>query len=468
MTYRSLERANAFFYDPARRLAVIRRHGGIFYLSSGVNHLKAPTVLLDIAGRELRERRLVENYTSPSGALGVTAAISFETHERLGGANFGAIEPANVCLTVGATGALAGAFRYLAEVAGARTALVLGLNYSFFSTICEDVGIAYRTVCSEEEDRLLPSVAEACRWMQAERPSVVVLSQPTNPSGELYDAAELGRIVATADELGCWLVFDEVPSLAMPEEADPAAPLPGGRLTQFPPRLIWINSFSKSRSLAGLRVGYMLAPVPVVAFVRKYNERLLWSPVNAGSSALVADMVLRAMIRRIDRLGGREADHAIAATARRAARYLQVFAPYSDDFARLEGIWRFIDEAVDWPAACASYREDLRQVALICRTNWQAFTARMSPYLRKVIRLRSGFNHSVKLQSGMTEWEFVRAAFEAAGVDFYTQSVFADHDDATSGDFWVRVSCAVDCEPFARGTEKLAAFLAGRVDARLQ
>ena len=64
MTYRSLERANAFFYDPARRLAVIRRHGGIFYLSSGVNHLKAPTVLLDIAGRELRERRLVENYTS--------------------------------------------------------------------------------------------------------------------------------------------------------------------------------------------------------------------------------------------------------------------------------------------------------------------------------------------------------------------------------------------------------------------
>ncbi|HEU02678.1 MAG TPA: hypothetical protein ENH89_20675, partial [Aurantimonas coralicida] len=161
MTYRSLERANAYFYDPARRAAAVRRHGGVCYLSSGVNHLRAPSVLLDIAARELRERMLVENYTAPGGAPAVVAAIAFETHERLGVSAFGAIGPANIAMTAGATGALAFVFRYLAEIAGARTALVLGLNYSYFSTICDEHRIAYRTCCSEEPDRILPSAAEA-------------------------------------------------------------------------------------------------------------------------------------------------------------------------------------------------------------------------------------------------------------------------------------------------------------------
>ncbi|MFN3656733.1 MAG: pyridoxal phosphate-dependent aminotransferase [Pseudolabrys sp.] len=459
MTYRSLERANAYFYDPVRRPAVMKRHGGIAYLSSGVNHLKAPDVLLDIAGRELKERRLIENYTSPGGALGVAAAISFELHERLGRTSFDTIGPANVCLTVGATGALAGAFRYLAAVAGARSALVLGLNYSFFSTICDEVGIAYRTVCSQEPGRLLPSAAEACDMIFRQRPAIVVLSQPTNPSGELYDEADLRRVVETADAHGCWLVFDEVPSLASPAEEDLPAPIVGGT-ENFPPRLIWINSFSKSRSLAGLRVGYMAATAPIVDYVRKANERLLWSPVNAGSSALIADMVLRAICRRTKGVAAADTSRTIAETVRRAGRYLRVFAPYSDDFARLEGIWDFIDGATDWSAAHASYRADLDDVARTCRSNWRTFSERMAPYVRQAIALQSGFNHCVKLDTRLSEWDFVTTAFDAAGVDFYTESVFSDHDDATSPDFWLRVSCAVERETFTHGTERLAALLA--------
>ncbi|MDF3808910.1 MULTISPECIES: pyridoxal phosphate-dependent aminotransferase [Rhodopseudomonas] len=459
MTYRSLQRANAYFYDPERRLAVIKRHGGVSYLSSGVNHLKAPSVLLELAGRELRERRLIENYTSPGGALGVGAAISFEMHDRLGRGAHAAITPANICLTVGATGALAGAFRYLADVAGATTALVLGLNYSFFSTVCDEVGIRYAIACSELPDRLLPSAEEACARIAAQRPSVVVLSQPTNPSGEYYDASELRRVVAAAEAAGCWLVFDEVPSLACPRDDDLPVPLPDGPLAEFPRRLIWISSYSKSRSLAGLRVGYLLAAPELVGFVRSYNERSLWSPVNAGSTALIADMILRVIARRLRQAGDADSRPIIARAVRGAGHYMQLFAPFSDDFSRFDGIWRFIDDNLDWAAAIASYQSDLGAVSDVCRSNWQDFVARIGPHLTQAIALQSGFNHCVRLHTGLTEWDFVAAAFDQAGTDFYTETVFADHDDASCDRFWVRVSCAVDPAIFARGTEQLAAFL---------
>lgn len=465
MTYRSLQRANAYFYEPARRRAVIARHGGVSYLSSGVNHLQAPSVLLGLAARELSERRLIENYTAPGGALGICAAIAFEMHDRIGRAAYGAIQPANICVTVGATGALAGMFRYLADVAQARSALVLGLNYSFFSTICDEVGIRYAIATSDQHGRLLPTAPEACARIAAERPSIVVLSQPTNPSGEIYDGAELQRVVAAAEQTGSYLVFDEVPGLAAPDADDLPAPFaPTGE--GFPQRLIWIGSYSKSRSLAGLRAGYLIAALPVADFVRTHNERQSWSPVNAGASALIADMILRVMARRTRRADAGDHARIIARTRRDAARYLQLFAPFSDDFSRLDGLWRFIDDGRDWAAALQSYRDDLGEVTTICRDNWSYFEARVGRHLTDAIELQSGFNHCVRFDTGLPEWEFTQQAFEQAGTDFYTETVFADHDDATATQFWTRISCAVEPEMFRRGTDRLALFLAAHSDRR--
>ena len=466
MTYRSLERANAYFYDPARRAAAVRRHGGVCYLSSGVNHLRAPSVLLDIAARELRERMLVENYTAPGGAPAVVAAIAFETHERLGVSAFGAIGPANIAMTAGATGALAFAFRYLAEIAGARTALVLGLNYSYFSTICDEHRIAYRTCCSEEPDRILPSAAEAVALIARHCPDIVVLTQPTNPSGEVYGAEELDTLIAAVAATESWLVFDEVPDLAHPGEAERPHPFPA-KTEAFPGRLIWINSFSKSRSLAGLRAGWLIADRPVVDFVRRHNERLLWSPVHAGASALVLDMVLRAAARRVrdaslvvdDPNDGGAIEHRVVRAARRAGRYLRLFSPYSDDFSRPGDLWAFLDAAVDWPQAFRRYEADLAATGAVCAANWRAFESRLGDRLRSMIAAPAGFNHCVNFDGGLGEWAFARQAFDDAGLDFYTESVFADHDREDSSDYWVRISTANQTEIFAAGCDSLSDFL---------
>jgi hypothetical protein len=343
VTYRSLERANAYFYDPARRLAVLRRHGAVRYMSSGVNHLKAPTVLLEIAARELTERRLVENYTAPGGAPALLAAIAFETHERVGGqAVRGAVGLANIAVTAGATGALAAAFRYMAEVAGARKALVLGLNYSYFSAICDECGIVYRTACSAEAGRILPSLAEAAECLARERPDIVVLTQPTNPSGEAYEAGELARLVALVEDAGAWLIFDEVPDLAWPDEPDPPHPLTGDTL-RFPERIA---------------LGQLLLEVAQPRGVegrldRRRRERDSLRAPSQRAFALVAGAFGRqrpggrhgAAFRRAAGAGaackgGGEPsaaaiDAAVTGAARHASRYLRLFSPLGRRFRRL-------------------------------------------------------------------------------------------------------------------------------------
>ena len=459
MTYCSLERVCAFYYDPAVRRAVVDRHGAIFYLSSGVNHLRAPSVLLDQAAAELRDRFFIESYPGQGGSLLLLAAIVFELHERLGPEVVAAVTPANLAMTVGATGALTAGFTYLAQHAQVRRALVLGLNYSFFSVMCDRLAIAYATMRSEIAGRILPAAGEVLDRMRAERPDLVVLTQPANPSGEVYSAADLGRIVDCAQERGIWLLFDEVPNMAIPFEPDLPAPWPTGRRRHFPRRLIWINSFSKARSLAGLRAGFVLAEAEVADFVRKHNEATLWSPANVATTALVFDMVLRAVGRRLRHADATLRARALAGAVTRFGHYARLFAPYAEDFSHLEDVWSALSGEVDWDATAASYCAELVDGKSTYETNWRAFQRRLGSKLRDCVQAVHGFNHAVKFDCGLSEWEFCRLAFDATGIDFYTESVFSDRDDMESRDYWVRVSCAVSPSVFARGLERLDTFL---------
>jgi len=86
---------------------------------------------------------------------------------------------------------------------------------------------------------------------------LIVLNSPANPTGGVIPLADLEHIAARAQEVGAWVLSDEIYArLAYDGRAVPSiASLPG-----MPGRTILVDGFSKTYAMTGWRLGYMVMP----------------------------------------------------------------------------------------------------------------------------------------------------------------------------------------------------------------
>lgn len=104
-------------------------------------------------------------------------------------------------------------------------------------------------------------------------PHVTVLANPNNPDGTVHDRADLRAWLEASRARDGWLVVDEAFADAQP--ALSVAPW-----VEESERLIVLRSFGKFFGLAGARLGFVLAPVAVLARLR---QRLGDWPISAGA-----------------------------------------------------------------------------------------------------------------------------------------------------------------------------------------
>jgi capreomycidine synthase len=96
------------------------------------------------------------------------------------------------------------------------------------------------------------------RELAARRPRMIVVNFPHNPTGVSLTPRQQRELVAIAEESGAWLVWDH----AFGELTYTAPPLP---LPDWYARCIAFGTFSKSYGLAGIRVGWCVAPPDLLA-----------------------------------------------------------------------------------------------------------------------------------------------------------------------------------------------------------
>ncbi|MFD8595830.1 Rv2231c family pyridoxal phosphate-dependent protein CobC [Kitasatospora sp. NPDC059646] len=154
---------------------------------------------------------------------------------------------AEVLLTAGA----AEAFVLLARVLRPRRAVVVHPQFTEPEAALRDAGHAvHRVLLTPEQGfRLLPGAVP-------EDADLVVVGNPTNPTSILHPAATLAELARP----GRTLVVDEAFMDTDPGETESLA---GAR--DLPGRVVVLRSLTKTWGLAGLRVGYLLAPAALVA-----------------------------------------------------------------------------------------------------------------------------------------------------------------------------------------------------------
>ncbi|QYJ16850.1 Histidinol-phosphate aminotransferase [Rubrobacter xylanophilus DSM 9941] len=145
-----------------------------------------------------------------------------------------------------------------------------------------------------------------------ERPRVMWLCNPNNPTGDLLSGREVRRLLAAVEEVGGLLVVDEAyRELVLRGEPDD---LTGLLLEER--GLILLRSMTKAHALAGLRLGYALAPPEVVRALAV--ARPPWSVSAPAQAAGIAALSpgARRHLSRCRRLLARDAELLAAGLAR--------------------------------------------------------------------------------------------------------------------------------------------------------
>ncbi|MGQ0609245.1 MAG: pyridoxal phosphate-dependent aminotransferase [Chloroflexota bacterium] len=102
------------------------------------------------------------------------------------------------------------------------------------------------------------------------RTRALILNSPHNPTGKVFDRAELELIAALAQDHDTLILTDDIyEHIVYAGEHIPIATLPG-----MADRTVAVNSLSKTYSVTGWRVGWVVAPAPLTSAIRKVHDFL--------------------------------------------------------------------------------------------------------------------------------------------------------------------------------------------------
>src|SRR5436305_10102335 len=103
------------------------------------------------------------------------------------------------------------------------------------------------------------------------RTKAIILNSPNNPTGKVFTREELEHIAGLCHEFDALAITDEIYEHIT---YDGAAHIPISSLPGMRERSILVNSMSKTYSVTGWRVGWVLAPADLTDSIRKGHDVL--------------------------------------------------------------------------------------------------------------------------------------------------------------------------------------------------
>ena len=177
-----------------------------------------------------------------------------------------------------------------------RTALSFAPTYSMYPEYARDTHT--RWVVGSRRDDFGIDVDAAVALVHEQRPSVVLLASPNNPTGTALPLSTVEALLRACDEAGGVVVVDE--AYAEFRRAGTPTAL---ELLADEPRLLVTRTMSKAFAAAGVRVGYVAAAPAVVDALRVVRLPYHLSALTqAAATALLAHA--DTLLARVDELRG--------------------------------------------------------------------------------------------------------------------------------------------------------------------
>ena len=269
-------------------------------------------------------------YTQSRGIPELRAAIA-ERH-RADGIDCG---PENVLVTPGAKQALFEVIQALIDPG--EEVVLLDPAWVSYEAMAKLAGASLRRVDTAPYGFALEPALDDLAAAVSDETELLVVNTPGNPHGAVYSDAALEGVRDLAREHGITVIADEIyDQITYGREQTSLAALSG-----VGDRTVTINGFSKAYAMTGWRLGYLVAPEPIVEQASTVHGHSVSCATNfvqhAGVEALqntdaaVAEMIAAFEDRR-DLLIEELADRGLEVPAPEGAFYLML--PVDDDDQR--------------------------------------------------------------------------------------------------------------------------------------
>jgi aspartate/methionine/tyrosine aminotransferase len=237
----------------------------------------APALVLEAARRALEGGAI--GYTEALGRPALRAAIAAHYRQSYDLA----IDPEQVVVTVGASGAFV--LSFLAAFDPGERVVVPEPAFPAYKNILRALGIEVVRLGLGPETDFKPTPA----MLEALAPPLhgLIVASPGNPTGTMLERSELAALAAFCRGRGIRLVADEIYH-GITYEA------PASTILELDRDAIVINGFSKYFCMTGWRLGWLIAPADLVRPIELLAQNLFISPPALAQEAALAAFACRA------------------------------------------------------------------------------------------------------------------------------------------------------------------------------
>ncbi len=255
----------------------LRREGkNVIGLGAGEPDFDTPHVIKEAAIEAIESGHT--KYTAVSGMPELKEAVCAKYQREIGHK----FSPQQVLIAGGAKHALANAIMALCE--SGHEIIIPAPYWTSYIELARFSG-ATPVVLETSEDSSFKITPQQLESAISPRSKVLLLNTPSNPTGAVYSRAEIEALLQVINRHDLFVVFDEIYEKILYDGHEHVC------LASYPEvldKLILINGVSKTYAMTGWRVGYLVAPEPLIKACTKIQGHTTSNPCTISQHASIA------------------------------------------------------------------------------------------------------------------------------------------------------------------------------------
>lgn len=419
----------------------------IIKISSGTSDRKAFKGYITQSIFDLKKNMYYRNYSSPKGDRIARRALSLMESLKL--TNGQTYEQNNVCLTIGSTGGITIVFEYIKNTFTDSEILIATPAYYVYRFATKYWKLSFKEVFPSKRmsfrciDELISNITEMTR--------LVVITQPSNPTGEIYTPEELKKLFIIAKKKNILVLVDELFYDLIFEPEDYLGSTTVASSIDALENLVVIRGYSKNKNLAAFRLGYLLSKnTGLMAFAEVSSEVRQCFPVASNYTGLIG---LDAFLQSFDYL---------ARNTRGERSLIKITSLLKSELNFVQSICSKTNKEL--LNLYLNYKKYARKILNYYSTNYDIAIKILQDDIEVAMPKQAAFNTFVKIKgmNNVNYFDFCFNFYLTCGVETQIGPCYAFGQKRWQNDpslgFWLRLTFARDRKQFIKGLQKFKEF----------